>query len=143
VREIEVRRRRFDEATVEWAKRTVEDPSVPEDSWAYYRARRTLSAVEAAGQVERAEVVALRVGSLGMVGLPGEIFCEIGLDIKRRSPAEFTAVAELTGDNLGYVPTKQAFSEGGYEVESAIWEEELGAKLADAASDLLEDLFGD
>ncbi len=141
--QLPIARRQFDDETIQWARQTAQDPSVPENSWAYHRARRVLAAVEKAAERETAEVMAMRIGSLGLVGLPGEIFCEIGLDIKSRSPAGLTAIAELASHNLGYVPTRRAFSEGGYEVESAIWQEDLGERLADAAVDLLGELFGD
>ncbi|NLY01348.1 MAG: hypothetical protein GXY83_35100 [Rhodopirellula sp.] len=61
------------------------------------------------------EVAVLRVGEAALVGLPGECFCELGLEIKRRSPARHTLVAGLTNDAIGYIPTRESFSQGGYE----------------------------
>ncbi|MBC7288483.1 MAG: neutral/alkaline non-lysosomal ceramidase N-terminal domain-containing protein [Armatimonadetes bacterium] len=142
-RTLTVLRRQFDETVVRWAENTAADPSVPEDSWAYHRSRRILDAVQRSHEPGRAEICALRIGSLGLVGLPGEIFCEIGLAIKRRSPAQFTGVAELALHNLGYVPTRRAFDEGGYEVESAIWQENLDELLIGCASDLLAGVFAE
>lgn len=66
------------------------------------------------------EVQALRVGDLGIVGLPGEVFVEYALNIAAASPLPLTAVAAYTNGNIGYVPTAAAYPEGGYEVESAI-----------------------
>jgi len=66
------------------------------------------------------EVQALRIGDLGIVGLPGEVFVEYALNIDRTSPLPRTAVAAYTNGNIGYVPTAAAFSEGGYEVHSAV-----------------------
>lgn len=51
----------------------------------------------------------------GLVGLPGEILDEIGLQIKQQSPFEHTAVVELALDSPGYFPTDAARREGGYE----------------------------
>ena len=51
----------------------------------------------------------------GVVGLPGEILDEIGLQIKQLSPFEHTAVVELALDSPGYFPTDAAREEGGYE----------------------------
>lgn len=60
-------------------------------------------------------VQALRVGPVVFVGLPGEIFVEIGLEIKQRSPVEFTTCVELANDWVAYVPTPKAYDEGSYE----------------------------
>jgi neutral ceramidase len=51
----------------------------------------------------------------GLVGLPGEVLVEIGLQIKQGSPFGTTAVVELGLDDPGYVPTDAAIEEGGYE----------------------------
>lgn len=66
------------------------------------------------------EVQALRVGDLGIVGLPGEVFVDYALHIAAASPLPLTAVAAYANGNIGYVPTAAAYPEGGYEVDSAI-----------------------
>jgi hypothetical protein len=63
----------------------------------------------------RAEVQVLRVGDLAWVALPGEFFVEFGLEIKKRSPARLTFVVGLANGSVGYVPTEEAFAQGGYE----------------------------
>ena len=60
----------------------------------------------------------IRLGDVALVGLPGEMFCEFGMDIKRRSPARWTLVSELCGDEIGYVPTRESFAQGGYEADA-------------------------
>lgn len=52
---------------------------------------------------------------LAIVGLPGEVFVELGLAIKEASPYKHTMVLELTNSHIAYVPTREAFSRGGYE----------------------------
>lgn len=47
---------------------------------------------------------------------PAELFNEFGMRIKTASSVRHTLVAELTNGAIGYVPTQQAFTEGGYEV---------------------------
>lgn len=64
-------------------------------------------------------VMALRLGDLGIVGLPGEIFVEYGLQIKQQSPFERTFTVELANDYIGYCPTDQALQEGSYETRLA------------------------
>lgn len=62
------------------------------------------------------EVQAIRVGDVVIIGLPGEPFVEIGLAVKQFSPAALTMIAGYANDAIGYVPTDEAFDEGGYEV---------------------------
>lgn len=57
----------------------------------------------------------LRLGDLGVVGLPGEVFTEIGLDIKQRSPFAQTMNIGIANDTVGYVATDKALGEGSYE----------------------------
>lgn len=62
---------------------------------------------------------ALRVGNTVFLGIPGEVFVEIGLSIKGASRFPLTAVVELANDYVGYLPTDEGFEEGGYEVTPA------------------------
>lgn len=62
------------------------------------------------------EIWAMSLGEAwGLVGLPGEVLSEIGLQIRQGSPFENTAVVSLALESLGYVPTDGAIEEGGYE----------------------------
>lgn len=66
------------------------------------------------------EVRAFAIGTeFAFVGIPGELFSEIGLAVKRASPYRATCVAGYCGGSLGYLPTKQAILEGGYEAADA------------------------
>lgn len=87
-------------------------------------------------------VQALRVGDLGIVGIPGELFAKLGLEIKRRSPFPQTMVIELANDTVGYLPTREAFGEGGYEVVSSPFSPGAGEQLVETAVGLLEGLRG-
>lgn len=92
---------------------------------------------------DRVEVMTIRVGDAAIVGLPGEVFCEFGLELKRRSPAPHTLVVELANDAIGYLPTRESFSQGGYEVTvgSTLYAPGAGERLVDAAADQLQRLF--
>lgn len=58
---------------------------------------------------------AMRVGGLGVVGIPCEVFTEIGLELKRRSPIQPTFCVSLANGYNGYLPTPQQHRWGGYE----------------------------
>ena len=46
---------------------------------------------------------------------PVELFCEIAINVRNHSPFPFTFFVGYTNGFLGYLPTRQAFAEGGYE----------------------------
>jgi hypothetical protein len=90
-----------------------------------------------------AEVQVMRLHpDLAVVLLPGEVFVELGLAIKHRSPFRHTLVIELSNDNPAYIPTEKAFKEGSYEIVNSRIEPGGGEKLVEAAVDLLTRLAG-
>ena len=60
-------------------------------------------------------VQALRLGDVGLVGLPAEPFVELGLEIRRRSPFGLTIPIGLANDCAGYVAPDRQIDLGGYE----------------------------
>jgi hypothetical protein len=84
-----------------------------------------------------------KLGELAIVGLPGEVFCEFGLEIKEKSPAKHTIVVELANGAIGYIPTKEAFAQGGYEPTAGAcnFAPDVGEKLIDSAMKQLKKLF--
>jgi neutral ceramidase len=67
--------------------------------------------------VHEVEIQALRVGGTALVMIPGEPLTEMALAIRARSKFRHTIVAGYVNDSsIGYIPTPQAFAEGGYEV---------------------------
>lgn len=70
--------------------------------------------------VVETELSVLALGDVALVGIPGEPFVEMALEIKRRSPFEYTYLLECTNDNLIYIPTPRAYEEGGYEANKAM-----------------------
>lgn len=74
---------------------------------------------------------------LAVVALPGEIFVELGLALKKASPFKHTFIAELANGSIGYVPNREAYPQGNYEVVSARNEIGSGEKLVEVALKLL------
>lgn len=72
-----------------------------------------------------------------LVGLPCEVFVELGLAIKKASPFKKTLVMSICNDRPSYVPTQKAFSEGSYEVTNARVKPETGEMLVETAVKLL------
>src|SRR6185295_8505183 len=87
------------------------------------------------------EVQAFRLDhDTAIVTLPSEIFVNLGLSIKAASPFKTTLVVELANNSVAYIPTKQAFLEGSYEVTNSRVERGSGEKLVEAAIGLLKEL---
>jgi neutral ceramidase len=92
---------------------------------------------------DKLEVMTLRIGSVGVVALPGEVFAETGMAIKKSSPAEHTIVIELANDAAGYLPSHEAYEQGGYEVSpgATVYAPGCAEKLAESALRQLVMLF--
>jgi hypothetical protein len=60
-------------------------------------------------------ICAVRIGDGAIVTGPGEIFTEIGLAVKERSPAEVTLYAGYTNGAVSYLPNAAEYPLGGYE----------------------------
>jgi hypothetical protein len=63
----------------------------------------------------RLKLQAIRVGEVGIGAIPCEVFCEIGLEIKQKSPLKPTFIIELANGYNGYLPTPRHHELGGYE----------------------------
>lgn len=107
-------------------------------------AEETLVLIDRGPRVMPAEVQVMRVGDLALVALPGEPFVELGLEIKRRSPAPYTFVVGYANDWVGYLPTQAAWEQGGYEVSLGPWTP-IGAEgaplLVEGAIAMLQQLW--
>ena len=77
-----------------------------------------------------------------LVTLPGEVFVELGLAIKKASPFETTLVIELANDGPGYIPTSKAFAEGSYETVNSRVAPGGGEQMVELATRLLNELAG-
>ena len=64
---------------------------------------------------DRLILQALRIGDVGITAIPCEVFVEIGLEIKQRSPHQRTFTVELANGWNRYLPTPRQHRLGGYE----------------------------
>jgi hypothetical protein len=94
--------------------------------------------------VDTVPVHGVRIGDVALVTQPCELFCQFGLDIKRRSPAPITAVVGLTDGYCGYCPTVYGLMGGGYSGAPINWtrlEPYAGHKIVESGSKLLNVLW--
>ncbi len=146
---VPLRRLAIGPAEQQWCRRVLEQArhrpaqglvdGVPD---AYY-AKLRLEMSRQQHEPDHAEVMVIRIGEAAIVGLPGEAFCQLGMEIKRRSPAAHTLVAGLSNDAVGYLPTRESFAQGGYETMpgSTFYEPGTGERLVESALSQLERLF--
>jgi neutral ceramidase len=66
-----------------------------------------------------AEIGAIAIGPIVLVGIPGELFCELGMMVKGRAKAKLTMVIGYANGDIGYIPTSSSYRIGGYEVEES------------------------
>lgn len=93
------------------------------------------------GRPQEVEVQVISLGDdLAWVSLPGEIFVELGLAIKKASPFRYTIIAELANGSIGYIPSQRAWPQGNYEVVSARCAAGSGETLVETAIELLREL---
>ncbi|MFB3828499.1 MAG: hypothetical protein ACE15B_17155 [Bryobacteraceae bacterium] len=85
--------------------------------WTFAKETVMLDALLAKEPVVEVEVQAIQVGPAVFVAAPGEMFCQLGLEIKSGSPFKLTCPVELANGCVGYVPTEEALGPrgGGYE----------------------------
>ena len=76
------------------------------------------------------EIQVLRIGDIYILGLPGEVLVEVGLEIKKRAGLENLFIVTLSNDAIGYVCHSAAYDEGGYEPAGA-------TKLAKGAGEIM------
>ena len=78
------------------------------------------SRVEDSGRVlVRLPVRVLRLNDAVIWSAPVELFSEIAIDVRNRSPFSHTLYFGYTNGWFGYLPTARAFAEGGYEPQTS------------------------
>jgi neutral ceramidase len=65
-------------------------------------------------------LTAMKIGNLVLCGISGELFTEIGMEVKKQSPYANTLIVTHCNGSNGYICTDKSFSDGGYET-GASW----------------------
>lgn len=121
---------------IEWANSISERATLdkPPSFMEMVEAFRILDVESKHGEPIVAEVQVISLGKdIAWIAMPGEIFVQLGLAIKDGSPFSTTIINELANGSIGYVPTRQAYAQGNYEVISARCDEGSGEMLVDSA----------
>ncbi len=127
----------------ELVQKTAKDVGATE--WTFAKEIVLLDALLKKEVVEEVEVQAIQVGPAMFVTNQAEMFVEYGLELKTKSPFQYTFPVELANGCVGYVPTEEALGEhgGGYETRLTSYsnlEVAAGRKILDASIDMVKDM---
>ncbi len=139
---VEVPVQKFTAAEIEQAKKDMDKIGTADMSFLeQVRTYKIVDIQSRKGSTIPLEVQVFRLSDeVAVVGLPGEVFVEHGLAIKKASPFPITLVIELCQDDVAYVPTKKAFAEGSYETVNSRIAPGGGETMVEAAIRLLKEL---
>ena len=108
-----------------------------------------LSATTSLPTFVEGEIWVARLGDVAVVGSPGELFTEIGYEVRKASPFKATIFAGYCQGVLGYISTRAEYPYGGYEPtvaqrgygHPAPFAPEAGEMIAAESIALLNQLF--
>lgn len=102
-------------------------------------AQATLQQVEAgaAPRTVAAEVQTVGLGPLVLVGVPGELFSTLGTCIRAAVAPRQVFVCAYTNDDIGYIPSRDEYAHGGYEILEAYRYYGYPAALAPEAGEMI------
>jgi hypothetical protein len=96
------------------------------------------------GEARQTRLQIIRLGELVFVGIPGEMFARLGLELRRRSPFRHTCIIGLANEEIGYIPDRKAYADGGYQTWAG-WHSMLevgtGEAMVDEAVAMLNELY--
>jgi hypothetical protein len=115
-RELTLETRRPTPTLMEWARAILSRPEGAPSSHPREKiyAERTLRMMDMPPRIE-IPLQALRIGDLALVAIPFEVFVEMGLELKAKSPFPETFAVSIANGAYGYLPTVAHHGLGGYE----------------------------
>ena len=115
-------------ATIGLAERVLETPRRAGLEWP-----ETLAAYANAADppAVRMPLRFVRINDAFIWSAPVELFCEIAIDLREKSPFAHTFYFGYTNGWLGYLPTARAFDEGGYEPRTSPFTPQVERDLTD------------
>lgn len=141
--ELDLKVRRPDADRLAWAQTILANPQQKTaHRWSKIYANEAIE-LSKYPKTESIIIQAIRIGDLGIVGLPCEVFTETGLAVKRQSPFAATFSMELANGSSGYLPTAEQHVLGGYETwpaRSSYLEIDAETKIRQTALKLLRQL---
>ncbi len=85
-------------------------------------------------------ITVMGMGDVVFFGLGGEPFTEYGHIAREAFPEKFMLTATCANGGEGYLPSKQAFSQGGYEVISSHFTDSLQKTVLDTSFEMIKNI---
>ena len=82
----------------------------------------------------------LKIGPVVLLGIPGEPFTDIGVEIKKAEGWDMIMPCCLTNGAMGYFPMMSAYDEGGYEAKSSRFKAGVAEIIIEKAKELLDEM---
>jgi len=96
------------------------------------------------GEIRKTWLQVIQIGDVAIVGVSGELFNDLGIEIKRLSPFRYTYIVGLANDYIGYIPVEKGFDLGGYQVWTgahSLVSRGTGEAIVDRAVEILNELY--
>jgi hypothetical protein len=119
-------------------EKVVETPRRADFSWDDSQAKHLKVASGGAAMVRIPVRFLFLNDEVAIWSAPLELFCEIAINVRSRSPYPYTFYYGYTNGWLGYLPTKQAFAEGGYEPRTSVVTEQAEEDLTNEVTSYLQ-----
>ena len=83
-------------------------------------------------------ITVMGIGEVVLFGLPGEPFHQYAEIARNLAKGKFALTFCITNGYQGYLPTAEAFAEGGYEARSSHFTPELEEQITNEAKKLID-----
>jgi neutral ceramidase len=111
--DLTVQTRLPEESDIQWANEILESEELT--IWDSLIASEYIKLRDRGITSKKIEIQALRIGNLFIGAFPGELFVEFGAYVKSNSLFKYNMISTLSNGCEGYITTKEAFHQGGYE----------------------------
>ena len=88
----------------------------------------------------KVDATVMVISGIGMTFAPGEMFNQLGVQVKERSPYDTTISFSYSSQAIGYIPDSKAYDYGCYETDTCPQAQGSGEMLVDAFIENLNEL---
>jgi len=87
------------------------------------------------------QISATAIGPIALIGAPGEMFVETGMRLKETKGWDLVLPTSITNGYYSYLPTKQAFDEGGFEARTSEFKKGVAERIVEESQKMLKELL--
>lgn len=111
-----------------------------EQNTLYYEAKRMLD-FENGPETIDIQISAVAIGPVVLIGAPGESFVDTGLTLKNTDGWDLVLPTCITNGYYAYLPTEEAFNEGGFEARTSEFKRGIAEIIVDESKKILKELL--